>query len=95
MIGEGSGAGNTVGNLANYLDFSVIGSGGSATTTIHVSTSGAFASGYSAAAEDQTIVLQGVDLPGSLGLTSGATDAQIITALLTQGKLVVDPASGS
>ncbi|NRT55988.1 hypothetical protein HNQ01_001723 [Leptothrix sp. C29] len=95
LVGEGSGAGNTVGNLANYLDFSVIGSGGSATTTIHVSTSGAFASGYSAAAEDQTIVLQGVDLPGSLGLTSGATDAQIITALLTQGKLVVDPASGS
>ncbi|MFM2341785.1 MAG: hypothetical protein RLZZ592_1438, partial [Pseudomonadota bacterium] len=39
--------------------------------------------------------LQGVDLTSALGLTSGATDAQIITTLLTQGKLVVDPASGT
>ena len=41
------------------------------------------------------MVLSGVDLPAGLGLGSGATDAQIITALLTQGKLVVDPASGT
>jgi len=40
-------------------------------------------------------VLQNVDLPSALGLTSGATDAQIISAMLTQGKLVVDPASGT
>ncbi|GAB1434362.1 hypothetical protein MASR2M32_05730 [Sphaerotilus sulfidivorans] len=92
LVGEGFGAGNTAGNLANYLDFEVSGT----TTTIHVSTTGAFTGGtYSAAAEDQTIVLQNVDLPSALGLTSGATDAQIISAMLTQGKLVVDPASGT
>ncbi len=92
LVGEGSGAGNTVGDLENYLDFEVSGT----TTTIHVSTTGAFTGGtYSAAAEDQTIVLQNVDLPSALGLTSGATDAQIISAMLTQGKLVVDPASGT
>ncbi|MDQ5897155.1 MAG: hypothetical protein QG612_1241, partial [Pseudomonadota bacterium] len=79
-------------NLENYLEFSVSGT----TTTIHVSSTGGFTNGtYSAAAEDQTIVLQGVDLTSALGLTSGATDAQIITTLLTQGKLVVDPASGT
>ncbi|KDB53637.1 hypothetical protein X805_07670 [Sphaerotilus natans subsp. natans DSM 6575] len=92
LVGEGFGAGNTAGNLANYLDFEVSGTN----TTIHVSTTGAFTGGtYSAAAEDQTIVLQNVDLPSALGLTSGATDAQIISAMLTQGKLVVDPASGT
>ena len=92
LVGEGFGAGNTAGNLANYLDFEVSGT----TTTIHVSTTGAFTGGtYSAAAEDQTIVLQNVDLPSALGLASGATDAQIISAMLTQGKLVVDPASGT
>jgi Ca2+-binding RTX toxin-like protein len=92
LAGEGSGSSNTVGNLENYLEFSVSGT----TTTIHVSSTGGFTNGtYSAAAEDQTIVLQGVDLTSALGLTSGATDAQIITTLLTQGKLVVDPASGT
>ncbi|MFM2345421.1 MAG: hypothetical protein RL654_174, partial [Pseudomonadota bacterium] len=92
LVGEGAGAGNTVGNLANYLDFEVSGTA----TTIHVSTTGAFTGGtYSAAAEDQTIVLQNVNLPSALGLTSSATDAQIISAMLTQGKLVVDPASGT
>ena len=60
-------------------------------TTIHISSNGQFAGGtYTAAQEDQAIVLQGVDLPTSLGLASGATDAQIIQELLTRGKLIVD-----
>ncbi|WP_293995527.1 Calx-beta domain-containing protein [Sphaerotilus sp.] len=77
--------------LENYLEFTFAGSGGAATTTIHVSSTGAFAGGnYSAAAEDQTIVLSGVDLRASLGLANTATDTQIISTLLTQGKLIVD-----
>jgi Ca2+-binding RTX toxin-like protein len=84
-------SGETTGTLENYLEFTFAGSGSSATTTIHVSSTGAFAGGtYSAAAEDQTIVLSGVDLRASLGLANTATDTQIISTLLTQGKLIVD-----
>ena len=95
LSGDVLGAGNTVGNLANFLDFAVSGSGASATTTIRISSTGQYAGGnYSAAATDQTIVLQGVDLPTSLGLGSGATDAQIVQELLTRGKLIVDSTGG-
>ena len=84
-------AGESTGTLENYLEFTFAGSGSAATTTIHVSSTGAFAGGtYSAAAEDQTIVLSGVDLRTSLGLGDTATDTQIISTLLTQGKLIVD-----
>ncbi|WP_310461073.1 Calx-beta domain-containing protein [Sphaerotilus sp.] len=84
-------SGETTGTLENYLEFSFAGSGSAATTTIHVSSTGAFAGGtYSSASEDQTIVLSGVDLRASLGLGSTATDADIIGRLLTQGKLIVD-----
>jgi len=93
LTGAPVGAGNTAGNLQNYLDFAVSGSGATATTTIHISTSGQFAGGvYAPGQEDQTIVLQGVDLPTALGLGAGATDSQIIQELLTRGKLVVDNA---
>ena len=52
----------------------------------HISSAGGFASFYSAGQEDQTIILQGVDL------TAGGTlnDQQIIQDLLTKGKLVTD-----
>jgi Ca2+-binding RTX toxin-like protein len=91
LSGDALGAGNTAGNLANYLDFTVSGSGSSVATTIHISSSGAFANGvYSSAQEDQAIVLQGVNLPTALGLASNATDSQIIQELITRGKLIVD-----
>ena len=35
-------------------------------------------------------MLSGVDLRASLGLADTATDTQIISTLLTQGKLIVD-----
>ena len=72
-------SGTAVGNLANYLHFTT--SGG--TTTIHISTTGGFSSGYSASAEDQTIILNSV----SLGT---GTDASIIQTLLTNGTLKTD-----
>jgi Ca2+-binding RTX toxin-like protein len=72
-------AGN--GNLDAYLHFQKSGSD----TVIHVSSSGQFASGYSAAREVQTIVLQGVDLMGTL-----ASDQLVIQDLLSKGKLLTD-----
>jgi Ca2+-binding RTX toxin-like protein len=85
-------AGEKTSTLENYLEFTFSGSGSTATTTIHVSSNGAFTGGtYSAAAEDQAIVLAGVDLRASLGLDNTATDLDIISKMLTQGKLIVDP----
>ena len=60
---------------------------------MHISSSGGFAGGtYSAAAEDQRIVLQGVDVrsPGAFGLAPSATDNDVLQQLLQRGKLVTD-----
>ena len=79
--------GTSPGNLGSYLDFQV--SGGN--TEIRISSAGQFTGGtYSSAAEDQRIVLQGVDIRSSLGLSASATDHQIIQELLTRGKLITD-----
>lgn len=91
LQGERVGPSNGAGNLANYLHFVI--SGGD--TLIHISHTGGFASdshavgaAYSTAAETQRIVLVGVNLQS---LYSGATtDAQIITQLLNNNKLIVD-----
>ena len=73
LVGESS--------LGDFISFEKVGSN----TVAHISSSGGFGSGYTAAAEDQTIVLQNVDL------TSGfTTNAQIIQDLLNKGKLVTD-----
>ncbi len=75
-IGSGVGA-----NLENYLHFEKVGSD----THVHISSSGSFGGGYSAALEDQTILLQGVNLIG--GFT---TDQQVIQDMLNKGKLITD-----
>ena len=81
---------NGVGNLRNYLDFDTSSTPGS--TVIRVSTTGAFAGGtHALQAEDQRIVLEGVDLRASLGLGSGASDDQILQELLNRNKLDVGP----
>jgi Ca2+-binding RTX toxin-like protein len=75
LVGEHSG------NLTNYLHFSS--SGGN--TTISISSTGGFASGFNSAAVDQVIQITGVDL------TSGFTsDQQIVQDLLQRGKLLSD-----
>jgi Ca2+-binding RTX toxin-like protein len=79
LVGENQFAGT--GNLDDYLHFEKSGTN----TIVHISASGEFAYGYSAAREVQTIVLQGVDLIGTMN-----TDQQIIQDLLTKGKLVTD-----
>jgi hypothetical protein len=76
-------SGGAPGNLANYLHFTVA----SGTTTIQISSTGAFSGGYSAGAVDQSIVLQNVDLTSGGSLS---TDQQIIQDLLSKSKLLVD-----
>uniref|UniRef100_UPI0037C0B69C Ig-like domain-containing protein n=1 Tax=Ideonella sp. TaxID=1929293 RepID=UPI0037C0B69C len=87
LVGEAFGPNGTVGNLANYLEFDTSSNPG--TTLIHVSSKGQFTNGaYSAAAEDLTISLNGVDLRSALDLTAQATDAQLIEELLKRGNLI-------
>jgi len=69
-------------NLEGYLHFEKSG----ANTVVHVSSSRGFAAGYSSSNEDQTIILNGVDL--TVGNT--LSDQQIINDLLTKGKLITD-----
>ena len=76
------------GNLSQFLDFDTTSNPGS--TIVHVSSTGGFTAGYDAKAEDQTIVLQNVNLRGDLGLGASASDNQVIAELMTRGKLLVD-----
>ena len=76
------------GNLSQFLDFDTTSNPGS--TVVHISTTGGFTTGYDAKAEDQTIVLQNVNLRGDLGLGASASDNQVIAELMTRGKLLVD-----
>ncbi|MFD2452421.1 type I secretion C-terminal target domain-containing protein [Ideonella paludis] len=87
LSGEAFGPNGTVGNLANYLEFDTTSQPG--TTLIHVSSKGQFTNGaFSAAAEDLTISLNGVDLRSALDLNAQATDAQLIEELLKRGNLI-------
>ncbi|MDB5900935.1 MAG: thrombospondin, partial [Ramlibacter sp.] len=79
LVGENQGGGT--GNLDDYLHFEIAGGN----TIIHVSSGGDFGPGYLASREVQTIILQGVDLIGTMN-----TDQQIIQDLLTKAKLVTD-----
>ncbi len=85
LQGEGA-AGNIVGNLANYLHIDLVGGD----TVLSISSSGAFAGGFSAAATDQQIIFTGVDLVGEL-----TSQNEIIGKLLSGGNLVVDQATGT
>ncbi len=78
------------GNLTNFLDFDTASLPGS--TVLRISSSGGFTQGsYNACAEDQRIVLEGVDLRSSLGLGGQASDTQIIQELLNRNKLEAGP----
>lgn len=91
LVGEAStelntGATPNIGNLLDYLNVTV--SGG--TTTINVSSTGGFTGGaYAPGAEDQRIVLTGVDLYSVTGSTAG-NETQLLQALLRNGTLIVD-----
>ncbi|MEO8023668.1 type I secretion C-terminal target domain-containing protein [Polaromonas sp.] len=90
LIGETAGTLLGQDNLANYLHFEKSG----ADTIVHISTTGGFASdphtvgapsGIVTGAEDQRIVLSGIDMIGAY-----TTDQQVIQDLLTKGKLNTD-----
>ena len=78
-------SGSVTGNLSDFLHFEKVSVGANTNTVLHVSTSGGFAAGFSAAAENQTITLQNVDL-----VTGFSGDNAIIQNLLTQNKLITD-----
>lgn len=67
-------------NLADYLHFEQSG----ADTIVHISSQGNFANGYVAGHDGQSLILQELDLTGSMN------DHQIIQDMLTKGKLVTD-----
>ncbi|MEY4747903.1 MAG: hypothetical protein RIQ60_117 [Pseudomonadota bacterium] len=92
LTGELAGPQGTVGNLGQFLDFSINGAGAQANTTLLISSHGGFSAAASnnGAVADTTIVLDGVDLRGSLGLDAHASNQQIIESMLQQGKLLVD-----
>ena len=69
------------GNLSSYLHFEKSGSD----TVVHISSSGEFSSGFTAAKDVQTITLSGVDLLGTSG-----TDQSVIQSLLNNNKLITD-----
>jgi len=74
--------GENSGNLTDYMHFTY--DNASNTTTLHISSSGGYNSGYSDTATDQQIVLNGINL------VNGATDADIINQLKTAGQLITD-----
>ncbi|HEY0907188.1 MAG TPA: type I secretion C-terminal target domain-containing protein, partial [Methylophilus sp.] len=81
--------GESLANLPNYVRVTVDANGN---TVLHISTTGGFAGGFNASAEDQTIVLQGVNLQTAYGTTDSA---QIVTTLVNNGNLAIDPAASS
>ena len=59
---------------------------------IRVSSTGGFTNGvFAAGAEDQEIVLQGVDLRSQLNLGPSASEAQLLQEMVFQGKLLTEP----
>ncbi|MDO6388409.1 tandem-95 repeat protein, partial [Uliginosibacterium sp. 31-12] len=74
------------GNLSNYLHFEV----SNGNTVVHISSTGGFTSGtYDATKEDQTIVLQGVNLLND-GTASLLSDNAVIQDMLKNNRLIVD-----
>jgi VCBS repeat-containing protein len=74
------------GNLSDYLHFEL----SNGHTVVHVSTTGGFSGGYNEASENQTIVLQSVDLTRDSGGVSLLNDNAIVQDLLKNGRLIVD-----
>ncbi|QSI78358.1 VCBS domain-containing protein [Niveibacterium microcysteis] len=98
LQGEHTSSGNTgnaasaveISNLLNYIDVEVTGSGATLATVLHISKSGGFTGGtFSAGAEDQTIVLQGVNLYTATSVTAG-DESTLLKTLIKNGTLIVD-----
>ena len=72
--------------LAQYLDIDTQSQPGS--TVLHISTQGGFAQGqFAPQAEDQRIVLDGVNLHDALSLGAGASEDQMLQELIHRSKI--------
>ncbi|WP_369814186.1 beta strand repeat-containing protein, partial [Methylophilus sp. Leaf414] len=80
--------GESLANLSNYVRVTVE----NGNTVLHISSTGGFSGGFNAGAENQTIVLQGVNLQTAYGTTDSA---QILTNLVNSGNLAIDPAAST
>ncbi len=80
--------GESLANLSNYIRVTIE----NGNTVLHISSNGGFSGGYNAAAEDQTIVLQNVNLQSTYGTTDSA---QILANLVSSGNLAIDPAAST
>jgi Ca2+-binding RTX toxin-like protein len=78
--------GQNPGNLDDYLHFEV----SNGHTILHISTTGGFSAGYDATKENQTIVLQNVNLTVDANNVALLNDNAIIQDLLNSKLLVVD-----
>ena len=86
LLGGETHLGLDTGNLSNYLHFEV----SNGNTVVHISTTGGFTDGtYDASRENQTLVLQNVDLLHD-GTTTLLNDNAVIQDLLKNNRLVVD-----
>ncbi|MDT7513499.1 beta strand repeat-containing protein [Rhodoferax mekongensis] len=94
LVGEHTSSGNSgsaatdvsISNLLNYIDININGSN----TEIRISTTGGFTGGtYSAAAEDQRIILNNVNLYTAVGTTSG-NETLLLQTLIRNGTLLLD-----
>ena len=83
----GSGVSSVViDNLLNFIDIDVAGSD----TTLRISKSGGFTGGtYASGAEDQRIVIEGVNLYTATGVSAG-NEALLLQTLIKNGTLVID-----
>jgi Ca2+-binding RTX toxin-like protein len=83
----GSGVGSvTIDNLLNFIDIDVSGSD----TTLRISKAGGFTGGTNPdGAEDQRIVIEGVNLYSATGVASG-NEALLLQTLIKNGTLVID-----
>ncbi|HCX80142.1 MAG TPA: hypothetical protein DHV01_00910, partial [Rhodoferax sp.] len=83
----GSGVGDVViDNLLNFIDINV--SGGN--TTLRISKDGGFNGGtYASGAEDQRIIIEGVNLYTATGVAAG-NEALLLQTLIKNGTLVID-----
>ncbi|MCX9158578.1 Ig-like domain-containing protein, partial [Niveibacterium sp. 24ML] len=79
-----------ISNLLNYIDIKVTGEGATLQTELHISKAGGFTDGnFSAGAEDQTIILKGVDLYAATSVTPG-NETDLLKTLIKKGTLLID-----
>jgi T1SS-143 domain-containing protein len=81
--------GENLANISNYVRVTVDANGN---TILHISSTGGFSGGFNANAEDQTIVLQNINLQTTYGTTDSA---QILAGLIGSGNLAIDPVAAS